>query len=61
MSNFLSEIDGFETNNVYYIDTYSLFCENKHCDVLDKAKLVGQDICEGEIDHENSGVFSDCF
>ena len=33
MKNFIREIDGFRTNNVYYTDTESLYIEKQHWEV----------------------------
>ena len=42
MNNFTHAINGFYTDDVYYTDTDSLYIENKHCDKLDEAGLVGK-------------------
>ena len=46
MTNFIHAINGFYTNDVYYTDTDSLYIENKHCDKLDKARLVGKNLLQ---------------
>ena len=57
MNNFIREINGFYENNIYYTDTDSLYIEKKYWDVLDKAKLVGDDLCQGKNDYETGGIF----
>ena len=46
MKNFIREIDGFNTYNAYYTDTNSLYIDKKHWDVLDGAKLLGENLCQ---------------
>ena len=50
MNNFIREINGFYNNSIYYGDTYSLYIEKKKWDVLDKANLVGEELCQGKND-----------
>ena len=57
MINFIREINGFYNNNIYYTDTDSLYIEKKYWDVLDKAKLVGKNFCQGKNDYETGGIF----
>ena len=57
MNNFIREINGFYENNVYYTDTDSLYIEKKYWDVLDKANLVGDNLCQGKNDYEAGGIF----
>ena len=57
MNNFIREINGFYENNVYYTDTDSLYIEKKYWDVLDKANLVGDNLCQGKNDYETGGIF----
>ena len=57
MNNFIREINGFFENNVYYTDTDSLYIEKKYWDVLDKANLVGDNLCYGKNDYESGGIF----
>ena len=45
MNNFIREINGFKTNNVYYSETDSLYIKKKHWHVLDKTKLIGISSC----------------
>ena len=47
MNKFVREINRFYKNNIYYTDTDSLYTEKKHWDVLDKAKLIGENMCQG--------------
>ena len=57
MNNFIREINGFDENNIYYTDTDSLYIEKKYWDVLDKANLVGDELCQGKNDCETGGIF----
>ena len=57
LNNFIREINGFYENNVYYTDTDSLYVEKKYWDVLDKANLVGDNLCQGKNDYETGGIF----
>ena len=50
MNNFVREITGFYNNSLYDGDTDSLKIEKKYWDVLDKAKLVGKNLCQGKND-----------
>ena len=45
MNKFIREINGFYNNNIYYTDIDSLYKEKKAWDVLDKAILIGKDLC----------------
>ena len=60
MNNFNREIVGFKINNVYCTNTDNLLFQKKHWDVLDKAKLVGENLCQGEKDCLNGYSFY-CF
>ena len=42
MNEFIRETYGFYNSSNYYGDTDSLYIEKKYCDVLDKAKLLGE-------------------
>ena len=57
MNNFIREINGFYSNSIYYGDTDSLYIEKKYWDVLGKAKLVEEGLCQGENDYETGGIF----
>ena len=57
MDNFIREINGFYNNSIYYGDTDSLYIEKKYWDVLDKANLVGEDLCQGKNDYKTGGIF----
>jgi len=61
MNNFIREIYGFYNINIYYSDTDSLYIEKKHWDVLDKAKLVGEELCQDKNDYKSGGKFSGLF
>ena len=56
MNNFIREINGFYNNSVYYGDTDSLYIEKKYWDVLDKANLVGEGLCQGKNDYKTGGI-----
>jgi len=57
LNNFIREINGVYTNSVYYGDTDSLYREKKYWDVLDKANLVGKNLCQGKNDYKSRGIF----
>ena len=61
MNNFIREINGFYNNSIYYGDTDSLYIEKKYWDVLDKANLVGKNLCQGKIDYKTGGIFYGLF
>ena len=48
MNKFIREINKFYNINTYYSDWDSLYIENKYWDVLDKAKLVQDRLCQGK-------------
>ena len=57
MNNFFREINGFYNNSIYYGDTDSFYIEKKYWDVLDKANLVGEGLCQGKNDYKTGGIF----
>ena len=57
MNNFIREITGFHNNSIYYGDTDSLYIEKKYWDVLDKANLVGKNLCQSKNDYKTGGIF----
>ena len=57
MNNFVTEINGFYNYSIYYGDTVSLYIEKKPWDVLDRANLVGERLCQGKIDYKTGGIF----
>ena len=57
MNNFIHDIDGFYTNDVYYGDTDSVYIENRHWDNLDKAGLVCKTLLEGKNDYKEGGIW----
>ena len=57
MNNFIREINGFFSNSINYGDTDSLYLEKKYWDVLDKANLVGEELCHGKNDYKIGGIF----
>ena len=61
VNNFIREINGFYNNSIYYGDTDSLYTEKKYWDVLDKANLVGEELCQGKNDYKTGGIFYGLF
>ena len=61
MNNFIREINGFYNNIIYYTDCDSLYIEKKYWDVLEKANLVGEEICQGKNDYKTGGIFYGLF
>ena len=61
MNNFIHAINGFYTIDVYYTDTDSLYIENKHCDKLNEAGLVGKSLLQGKNDYKDGGIFYKLF
>ena len=61
MNEFIGEINGFYRNNIYYTDTDSLYIKKKNWDVLDKANLVGEGLCQGKNDYKRGGIFYGLF
>ena len=61
MNNFIREINGFYHNSIYYGDKDSLTIEKKYWDVLDKANLVGEGLCQGKNDYKTGGIFYGLF
>ena len=57
VNNFIREIKGFHNNSIYYGDTESLYIEKKYWDVLDKANLVGEQLCQSKHDYKTGGIF----
>ena len=57
MNKFIREVNGFYENNIYYTDNDSLYIEKKYWDVLDKANLVGDELCQGKNDYKTGGIF----
>ena len=61
MNNFIREINGFYNNSIYYGDTDSLYIEKKYWDVLGKANLAGEELCQGKNDYKTEGIFYGLF
>ena len=61
MKNFIHATNGFNTNDVYYTDTDSLYIENNNWDKLDKAGLVGKNLLQGKNDYKDGGSFYGLF
>ena len=61
MNKFIRKKNGFYNSSIYYGDTDSLYIEKKYWDVLDKANLVGKDLCQGKNDYETVAVFYGLF
>ena len=57
MNNFIREINGFFNISIYYGDTDSSYIEKKNLEVLDKAGLVGNNLCQGKNDCKTGGTF----
>ena len=58
MNDFIRDINGFYINSKYYTDTDSLYIEKKYWDVLDKANLVGKNLCKGKNDYKQVVFFT---
>ena len=61
MNNFIHAIHGFNTNDVYYTDTDSLYIEKKQWNNLYKAGLVGKNLLRGKNDYKGGGIFYGLF
>ena len=61
MNNFIREMNGFCYNSIYYGDTNSLYIERSYWDVLDKANLVGRELCQGKNDYKTGAIFYGLF
>ena len=61
MNKFIREINRFYENNIFYKVTDSLCIEKKYWDVLDKANLVGDNLCQGKNDYKTGGIFYGLF
>ena len=48
---------GSYNNNIYYGDIESVYIEKKYSEILDKANLVGEEVCQGENGYETGGLF----
>ena len=57
MNNFIREINEFYSNSIYYGDTDSLHIKKNYWDVLDKANLLGEELCQSKKDYKTSGIF----
>ena len=57
MNNFIHTNNGFFTNDIYFIDTDTLYIENKHRDKLDKAGLVRKELLQAKNDYKDGGIF----
>ena len=61
MNIFIREINGFYNNSMNYEDTDSLYKNKKYWDVLDKANLVGKNLCQGKNDYDSGSFFNGLF
>ena len=61
MNNFIREVIGFYNISIYYGDTDSLYIEKKYWDVLDKANLVGEGLCQSKRDNKTGGILYGLF
>ena len=57
MNNFIHAIDGFYSNDVFYIDCVSLHIENNHWNKLKEKNLGGKNLCQGKNDYIDGGIF----
>ena len=51
-----SEVNEFCKNSINYGDIDSLYIEKKNWKVLDKAKIVEKELCQGKNDYEALGI-----
>ena len=61
INNFTHAIDRFNTNDVYYTDTVSLYNENKRWEELDRDGLVGKNLLQGKNDYKDGGLLYGLF
>ena len=61
MMNFIHAIDGFNTKDLYYEDTDSMYIENKHWDKLFKAGFSGENRLQAKNDQKDGGVLYGLF
>ena len=61
MNNFIREINGFYNNSINYTDCDSLYIEKKYWNVLDKANLVGENLCQVKNEYKTGGIFYGLF
>ena len=59
--NFIRETNGLFKNKIYYGDTDFVYIEKKYGVVLDKASLVGENLCPGKLDYISVGIFYGLF
>ena len=57
MNNIIREINGFHMNSINYGDADSLYFEEKFWDVLVKASLVVDNLCQGTFCYGSGGIF----
>ena len=55
MNNSVREINGFYIKNIFYTDTDSLKNEKNYWDLLEKAILFWEDLCQSKNDYESRG------
>ena len=61
MKKFIHANIGFNTNDLNYTDTNSLYIENEHWDKLDQACLVGKILLPGKNGFRDVGIFHGLF
>ena len=61
MNIFITEINGFYNNNIFYRDTDRLYIEKKYSDVLDEENLVGESLCLGKNYYKSGGTLYGLF
>ena len=55
--NFIGEVNGIYNNSIYYGEMDSMYIESNFWDVLDKAGLVGSNLCQGKNNYKPGGIF----
>ena len=61
MNNFITEINGFYNNSIYYGGTDSMYIEKKYWELLEKANLEGKQLCQGKNEYQSGGIFYGIF
>ena len=61
MNNFIREINEVYNKSIYYGDTDRLYIEKKYWDILDKANLVAEELCQSKNDYKTGGIFYGLF
>ena len=61
MNNFKHVIDGFNTNDLYYEDTNSMYIDNKLWEKMDQTGLVGKNRLQSKNDYKDGGTWYGLF